>query len=242
MMYKFDRKDNGKKYKNVIYKIENILLKKIYIGKTVYLPDRISLHKSRYRNESYTSDLYKDMRKFGLSNFILTIIEECNSTNINERESYWIKEYQATINGYNRSESQGGLSSSLYTDEIRKKLSESSSKEKNQFYNKTHTKEVRNRINLDRKASEETKEKMRVNSKACENSKGKKCLLIIEDKKLEFETLSKCYRYLKNNNLFPDYSFNTFARWFRNNKLESKNLLYTIVEYDNEKETIKYEK
>lgn len=41
------------------------------------------------------------MRKYGINNFHIIEIEECNNDNLNEREKYWIKYYNSVENGYN---------------------------------------------------------------------------------------------------------------------------------------------
>lgn len=232
MEYNFSNKDNGEKYYFVVYKIINNINGKFYIGKTHYLPDRISLHKSRYKNLLYESELYCDMRKYGLENFSLIVLEQCDINNLVEREKFWIENTRALYNGYNKSASNGGQVGFKMLESTKRKMSESRRNEKNGFYNKTHTQEVRKNINKNRgPISKETREKMSKNSKGAENSKGKKCILVLNNENIEFETLSKCYRYLINNNLFPsDYSFNSFTRWARNGKLESKGLNYKIIE------------
>lgn len=218
---------------NVVYKIINKINNKTYVGKTYYLPHRISLHKSRMKNEKYQSDLYKDMRKYGFDNFEFIILEYVeNKEDLFKREAFWIKELDTFKNGYNKNEGKGGYGKGALPEESRKKLSKITIGENNPFYGKTHTKEVRQRINKNRTYSKETREKMSKSSKGPENAKGKKCILIIDDKEIYFNTLNKCYIYLRSNNLFPDYSFNSFVRWSRNNKLETKGFNYKIVEVD----------
>ena len=82
-----------------IYKIENNLNGKIYIGATTQsVEDRWKQHLSE-RNRSGHRPLYKAMNKYGIENFSVKIIEETN--NLEERERYWIEYYRSFKYGYN---------------------------------------------------------------------------------------------------------------------------------------------
>lgn len=93
-----------------IYKIENNLDGKVYIGQSINITERISEHKRNAFNEEYVSyryKIYKAIRKYGLENFTFSIIEQCsNQIELDEREIYWINYYDSYKNGYN--ETLGG--------------------------------------------------------------------------------------------------------------------------------------
>ena len=82
--------------KPYIYKITNLINGKIYIGQHIQYTKSI---------DSYMGSgtlLKKAQKKYGISNFKKEIIEECTLENINEREIYWISEFNCiTPNGYN---------------------------------------------------------------------------------------------------------------------------------------------
>lgn len=86
-----------------IYKIENLINKKIYIGKSVDISTRWKDHRTNYKNLAKDCTLYKAIRKYGIDNFSFTIIEECEPINeiLNEREKYWINYYDSFKKGYN---------------------------------------------------------------------------------------------------------------------------------------------
>ena len=93
-----------------IYKIVNKLNGLTYVGQSINIYKRWTNHKSsafRENSKDYNIPLYKDFRKYGLDNFEFEIIEECLKEELNEKEQYWIKEYNSFFNGYN--ESVGGL-------------------------------------------------------------------------------------------------------------------------------------
>lgn len=83
-----------------IYKIQNLINGKIYIGQSVHIKARFSAHKSEARNGN-TRPLYNAIRKYGVENFSFEVIEECSKEKLNEREIYWIKKYDSFHNGYN---------------------------------------------------------------------------------------------------------------------------------------------
>ena len=75
-----------------IYKIENKLNGKIYIGKSVNILERFNTHKRNAFNTKsleYDKVLYKAFRKYGIENFDFEIIEECIDKDfLNAREIY----------------------------------------------------------------------------------------------------------------------------------------------------------
>lgn len=88
-----------------IYKITNIITHKVYIGQSIDIKRRWQEHKSRAYEKNtncYNKPLYRSIRKYGLDNFILEILEECSVEQLNEREAYYIKFYDCLIpKGYN---------------------------------------------------------------------------------------------------------------------------------------------
>ena len=87
-----------------IYKIENNINHKIYIGLTNNFERRWMEHKRRYLDifsSSYNCKLYRAFRRYGLHNFTFSILEECSSDILGEREQYWINYYNSFYSGYN---------------------------------------------------------------------------------------------------------------------------------------------
>lgn len=90
-----------------IYKIENLINHKIYIGQTTKkrVSDRFSQHRYLARHpeqETSISYLHRAMGKYGVENFSFEVIEEIEDSFLDEREQYWIKEKKSlTPNGYN---------------------------------------------------------------------------------------------------------------------------------------------
>ena len=168
----------------VIYKIRNKINNKIYIGKSIennpnYFGSGISITMA--------------IKKHGKNNFEKDILEKCeNLEELNEKEKFWIKEYNSTNRktGYNIAEGgNGGNTRKGYSDsklvEYQKKISDSVSKSEKYrlFVHNTKGKKrpqqskkmkelySQGKIkpwNLGKKTSEETKQKI------SEKNRGKK--------------------------------------------------------------------
>ena len=89
-----------------IYKIINDINDKVYIGQTKNsLPARLKQHKwvaqTRFNENKPLSPLYKAMVKYGAEHFSIEEVETCSNDELDEKEIYWIKEYNSFYNGYN---------------------------------------------------------------------------------------------------------------------------------------------
>ena len=91
-----------------IYKITNILNNKIYIGKTKNsIERRFNQHKKSsltYDSSNSISYLHSAMYKYGVDNFIIEEIDTADSlTELNQKEKYWINEFNSIDKsiGYN---------------------------------------------------------------------------------------------------------------------------------------------
>ena len=81
-----------------IYKIENLINGKLYIGQSVH----IELRWQEHCRPSAKSLIGKAISKYGKENFTFQILEECAESCLNEREAYYICYYQSLVpNGYN---------------------------------------------------------------------------------------------------------------------------------------------
>ena len=95
-----------------IYKITNKLNNKIYIGKTDFSVEKRWKEHCRdclkVRDEQ--RPLYNAIQKYGIDNFFIEIVEECNSSVASDREKYWIEYYGSFKNGYNATKGGDGRS------------------------------------------------------------------------------------------------------------------------------------
>lgn len=99
-----------------IYKIENLINGKSYIGQSIDIERRFRAHRTRPFNENdraYNSYFYRSIRKYGLDNFSFNILEECSVDELNEKEKFYIEKYNSYRNGYNQDE--GGTDAQHFT-------------------------------------------------------------------------------------------------------------------------------
>jgi group I intron endonuclease len=108
-----------------IYKIENLVDKKIYIGSSINLESRKYKHFWMLDNDKHDNNhLQNSYNKFGKDIFKFEILEICDTTELFERENHYIEMYKSNINeyGYNLAlvtESRRNT----YNEEVKTKLS-----------------------------------------------------------------------------------------------------------------------
>ena len=127
---------------NYIYCYTNKQNGKKYVGQTNNIKRRYKQHKEdsfkNYNDARYNQAIHCAIRKYGLDNFdfeILEVLENKTSEEVNERETYWIREKKSlSPNGYNlkaTGEANRGRNSSSLLDadknEIRRRLREKES-------------------------------------------------------------------------------------------------------------------
>lgn len=84
-----------------IYKITNLINQKSYIGQSVHIERRFAEHCF----PSKTSVISQAIQKYGKENFLFEVIEECEKSELDKKEQYWIKTLNTLIpNGYNVAE------------------------------------------------------------------------------------------------------------------------------------------
>lgn len=93
-----------------IYKYQNKLNNKIYIGQSVRIEMRYNehlQHSKKLKEEELTEkqkekDIDFNIQKYGIENFTFEIIELCDISELDEKEIYWIAYYNSYHNGYNQ--------------------------------------------------------------------------------------------------------------------------------------------
>lgn len=101
-----------------IYKIENLINHKLYIGQTTNFHKRWLGHKSSFNQGKVHNLLYDDMRKYGIENFEFTIIEQCSGDMLLERERYWIEYFNTYNSSYGYNMTPGGNSNGYKTRKL----------------------------------------------------------------------------------------------------------------------------
>lgn len=95
-----------------IYKIENLLNGKVYVGQSADIEKRWSTHKAELRNNyHHNAHLQNAWNQYGEANFAFSIIEECGVDQLNQCEIYWISKYHSYEDGYNLTTGGGNTES-----------------------------------------------------------------------------------------------------------------------------------
>lgn len=86
-----------------IYKISNSINDKVYIGQTLYpIEKRWQEHcNACKRKQLQHRPLYSAMQKYGIKNFHIELLEECDNDLLDSKEQYWIAYYNSYNKGYN---------------------------------------------------------------------------------------------------------------------------------------------
>ena len=92
-----------------IYKFENLINHKKYIGQSIDLETRYYKHKYHYEKKDLNKRLYQAFWKYGWDNFSYEIIEYCSPEELDEKEIHYIQFYDSYNHGYNATKGgQGG--------------------------------------------------------------------------------------------------------------------------------------
>lgn len=111
-----------------VYKIENSVSGKIYIGGSTNVKSRWDSHIRALNSNCHTNaGLQSDWNSVGKDNFIFSLIEESDEESVFEREKHWIEKFGAIENGYNLStgrprEMESGRRVNLYLDQSSKEI------------------------------------------------------------------------------------------------------------------------
>lgn len=106
-----------------IYKITNKVNNKCYIGQSVNIERRWHEHKTRANkewtgNHEHYSILSRAIRKYGIQNFEIELIEECPAQELDKKEIYYISYFNSQVPfGYNLSAGGSQKQRTKLTDE-----------------------------------------------------------------------------------------------------------------------------
>lgn len=108
-----------------IYMVTNTINNHVYIGQSKNIYNRFNNHHiSEYKNEKsscFNTKFYRALRKYGLENFVVSIIELCPVEELNQKEIYYIEKFNSFHNGYNSTAGGQNFSENIHSQETEEK-------------------------------------------------------------------------------------------------------------------------
>ena len=108
-----------------IYKIENLINHKVYVGQSQNIFNRWKSHLNDLNHDKhYNPHLQRAWNKYSENNFKFEIIECCDIDSLDEREIYWIAYFDSFKNGYNQNIGGDGNRGWIISEESKLRMSE----------------------------------------------------------------------------------------------------------------------
>jgi len=140
--------------KGVIYCYHCIPTGKKYIGQTIN-EERRKYEHNQYCKRGIDKKFYRAVRKYGWENFIYGVIDTLDENLLDEKETFYIQKYNSLNNGYNATfggkSTRGIKLSESHKQKIRLATKGKKSGKNNNFYNKKHSIELKERWSEERK-------------------------------------------------------------------------------------------
>ena len=107
-----------------IYKITNIQNNKVYIGQTIRpVEQRFQRHINDAIHNILDTHFARAIRKYGAENFKIEIIDSAQSQDeLNEKEQYWIRYYDAVYKGYNETDAISKCGGNTYQSKTKEEM------------------------------------------------------------------------------------------------------------------------
>lgn len=206
-----------------IYKIENQINHKVYIGQTIKsLNKRFNQHKNNYTKPYFSQiHLYRAFKKYGIENFSFEKIERVNDEDLDKREKYWIAYYNSYENGYNST--LGGRDVELYKwdyEQIKKLYDEYRSARK-----------VAKIIGCDHSTIDNIINKMNWPRYSVSSQRLHRIVLKKEDTEYIFSSLEEAANWLIENKITKSTSVRNVRQQLANSKAKSKKYYGFQIEY-----------
>lgn len=224
-----------------IYLITNTINDNKYVGQTVMQLNKRWLAHIQESKTNTERPLYRAINKYGIENFKIKVLEECNESILCEREIYWIDKLETYKKGYNAT--TGGETNKNIREDIKEKISQSMS-----MLNRSN--EWTNNVSKSLKEKIERGEKW--GFMLCENKGGiyhkrkVKAQNIKTNEIIEFESISEAAlkvagskKYSGNLSRAIKEGFNAYGyKW---TKLDNKPIKRSVVGYDKKTGELVYE-
>lgn len=201
-----------------VYLTTNKINNKKYIGKSSYW-DCPSKH--NYYGSGVL--IKKAVKKYGKENFTKEILEIFDNENdALQAEIRYIKKFNALEddNFYNLSTGGEGMEGMKMTEEIKKKMSESSKGIKSSMYGKTHSQETKEKMSKSRKGklkSEEWRKKISEGQRGAKNHNSKRTSIMVDNTIYTKDTKRDMIKFLE-----EEFKFKGALGWFYKKQIPKK--------------------
>ena len=106
-----------------IYKIENLINHKVYIGQSVVVENRLNHHKQMLNNDKhFCPHLQHAWNKYGKDNFSFEVLEECLKEELDAKETYWLDYYGGYESEITYNQRSAGQETHNVSEETKEKL------------------------------------------------------------------------------------------------------------------------
>ena len=212
-----------------IYKIQNKINNKIYIGQTIKpVEKRFRQHKNNY-NKPYFSQLllYKAINKYGLENFTFEEIEEVDDSELDNREKYWIEYYNSYNNGYNST--LGGRLVELYNWDMEEIV---------ELYNKYRSaRKVAQILGCDHSTIDNLLNANQIPRFSKAQTYGKTIYLRKDDKEYEFDCANSAAQWLIDNNITKSKNLRCIRGYLTNGYLKKQTYYGYEIDYESKRQS-----
>jgi predicted GIY-YIG superfamily endonuclease len=106
-----------------IYKLENLIDGKVYVGQTTNFKRRRNDHISLMRKGHRNRWIKDAVDKYGYENFDVFILEECPEELLDEKEIYWVNKLKSYDRNYGYNNSMGGKNHVVVSEQTKKLMS-----------------------------------------------------------------------------------------------------------------------
>ncbi len=221
-----------------IYLITNLINDNKYVGQTVMQLNKRWLAHIQESKTYSERPLYRAINKYGIENFKIKILEECNEDVLSDREIYWIEKLNTYHNGYNAT--TGGESNKNIREEIKEKISQSMSEIE-------RSDEWVNNVSLALKEKVNRGEKW--GFMLCPNEGGKHAKRRVQGinvktgKIVEFDSITEAAEKVngKNGNISKAIKEGFTAYGYKWKKLDNRPIAKPVVGYDKKTNELVYE-
>lgn len=127
-----------------IYLITNTVTDKKYVGQSYDVERRIRTHKNKLREGTHNnSHLQSAWNLYGEYAFSFTVVEYCPISDLNDKEVFWIKHFNTfSPKGYNMTLGGDGNRGYLWSDDAKRRLSESAKQRTSHYWQGKHLTEA----------------------------------------------------------------------------------------------------